>query len=102
MDRKDLAGFLRSSRLRLRLRPESVGLPAGSSRHHVESGYHHSKTMQHPLVGTLQLSCDMLAVPIYDQYLVCMTAERNSPSEEALRLLSVVGTQDMTHSADKL
>jgi transcriptional regulator with XRE-family HTH domain len=64
--------------------------------HHVETGFYHVKTMQHPVVGTLQLNCDALVVPMRDQYLVCLTAERGSPSQEALRLLSVVGTQDMT------
>lgn len=64
--------------------------------HHVETGFHHQKTMQHPVVGTLQLNCDTLAVPGLDQYLTCLTAEHNSRSAEALRLLSVVGTQDMT------
>jgi transcriptional regulator with XRE-family HTH domain len=68
--------------------------------HHVETGHHHQKTMNHPMVGTLELNCDMLAVPMRDQYLVCFTAERGSPSHEALRLLSVVGTQDMSVTLD--
>ncbi|KUJ38614.1 helix-turn-helix transcriptional regulator [Streptomyces sp. MI02-2A] len=68
--------------------------------HHIDSGSHHHKTMQHPVVGTLQLNCDTLAVPMRDQYLVCFTAERGSPSHNALRLLSVVGTQDMTVTTD--
>lgn len=69
--------------------------------HHVETGFYHVKTMQHPVVGTLQLNCAALAVPMRDQYLVCYTAEHGSPSHEALRLLSVVGTQDMTVSRDE-
>jgi transcriptional regulator with XRE-family HTH domain len=64
--------------------------------HHVETGFHHHKIMQHPVVGTLRLNCDTLAVPIRDQYLVCFTAERGSSSHETLRLLSVVGTQELT------
>ncbi|WP_329162030.1 helix-turn-helix transcriptional regulator [Streptomyces sp. NBC_01717] len=68
--------------------------------HHVESGAHHHKTMQHPVVGTLQLNCDTLAVPLRDQRLVCFTAERGSSSHNALRLLSVVGTQDMSVTKD--
>jgi hypothetical protein len=64
--------------------------------HHVETGLHHQKTMQHPVVGILQLNCDTLAVPGLDQYLTCLTAEHGSRSADALRLLSVVGTQDMT------
>lgn len=68
--------------------------------HHVENGFHHHKTMHHPMVGTLQLNCDTLAVPMRDQYLVCFTAERGSSSHNALRLLSVVGTQNMTVSSE--
>ncbi|GAA4250389.1 helix-turn-helix transcriptional regulator [Dactylosporangium darangshiense] len=56
--------------------------------HHVETGFHHYKIMQHPVVGTLRLNCDTLAVPMRDQYLVCFTAEHDSPSHEALRLLT--------------
>jgi transcriptional regulator with XRE-family HTH domain len=68
--------------------------------HHVETGSHHYKTMRHPVVGTLQLNCDTLAVPMRDQYLVCFTAEHGSLSHQALRLLSVVGTQDMKVNLD--
>jgi MmyB-like transcription regulator ligand binding domain len=68
--------------------------------HEVEIGFQHFKTMVHPMVGSLELNCDTLAVPMRDQYLVCFTAERGSSSEEALRLLSVVGTQDMTATVD--
>jgi transcriptional regulator with XRE-family HTH domain len=68
--------------------------------HHVEEGFHHRKVMRHPVVGRLQLNCDTLAVPMRDQYLVCFTAERGSLSHEALRLLSVVGTQDMKADLD--
>jgi hypothetical protein len=64
--------------------------------HHVETAYHHRRTMNHPVVGILQLNCDSLAVPTRDQYLTCFTAEHGSPSHEKLRLLAVVGTQDMT------
>jgi transcriptional regulator with XRE-family HTH domain len=69
--------------------------------HEVEAGFHHHKTMQHPVVGTLRLNCDTLAVPMRDQYLVCFTAEHGSPSHEALRLLAVVGIQDMTAPKDR-
>jgi transcriptional regulator with XRE-family HTH domain len=64
--------------------------------HHVETAFYHVKIMQHPVIGTLQLNCAALAVPMRDQYIVCYTAEHGSPSQQALRLLSVVGTQDMT------
>jgi len=78
------------------LYPQSNEFAELWDNHHVESGFHHHKTMNHPMVGTLQLNCDSLAVPMRDQYLTCFTAEHGSPSHEALRLLAVVGTQDMT------
>lgn len=83
------------------LRSRSPEFAALWDDHHVETGFHHQKTMQHPVVGALRLNCDTLAVPQRDQYLVCLTADRGSASAEALRLLSVVGTQDMTVGTDR-
>ncbi|WP_393075913.1 helix-turn-helix transcriptional regulator [Streptomyces sp. LN704] len=83
------------------LREHSAEFAELWDHHHVESGAHHRKTMHHPLVGTLQLNCDTLAVPQRDQYLVCLTAERGSSSHDALRLLSVVGTQDMSVTEER-
>ncbi|MGQ4511850.1 MmyB family transcriptional regulator [Streptomyces sp. DW26H14] len=54
------------------------------------------KTFQHPLVGPVTVNCDVLDITERDQQLVIYTAVPGSPSEEALRLLSVVGTQRMT------
>jgi transcriptional regulator with XRE-family HTH domain len=51
------------------------------------------KTFQHPLVGPVTVNCDVLDVADRDQHVVIYTADPGSPSEEALRLLSVVGTQ---------
>lgn len=82
------------------LRRHSAEFTALWDGHHVETGFHHHKTMQHPMVGQLRLNCDTLAVPMRDQYLVCFTADRGSPSHQALRLLSVVGTQDMAIGLD--
>jgi len=49
----------------------------------------------HPVVGPLTLNCDVLALPDLDQHVVIYTAEPGSPTDEALRLLAVVGTQRM-------
>ncbi|WP_030794255.1 helix-turn-helix transcriptional regulator [Streptomyces sp. NRRL S-920] len=49
----------------------------------------------HPLVGTITLRCDILDITDRDQRVLIYTATPGSPSEEALRLLSVVGTQRM-------
>ena len=53
------------------------------------------KTFSHPLVGSVTVNCDVLDISDRDQRVVIYTAAPGSPSEEALRLLSVVGTQRM-------
>ncbi|MGW5941163.1 helix-turn-helix transcriptional regulator [Streptomyces celluloflavus] len=53
------------------------------------------KTFEHPLVGPVSVSCDVLDIADRDQQLIIYTAAPGSPSAEALRLLSVVGTQRM-------
>jgi len=53
------------------------------------------KTFQHPLVGPVTVNCDVLDIADRDQRVVIYTADPGSPSEEALRLLSVLGTQRM-------
>ncbi|HWO59225.1 MAG TPA: helix-turn-helix transcriptional regulator [Umezawaea sp.] len=63
---------------------------------HDVSGRHAlRKTFQHPLVGPVTVDCDALDVTAQDQRVVIYTAAPGSPSEEALRLLSVIGTQRM-------
>jgi transcriptional regulator with XRE-family HTH domain len=57
------------------------------------------KTFQHPLVGPVTVNCDALDIADRDQQVVIYTAIPGSPSEEALRLLSVVGTQRMDVSS---
>lgn len=53
------------------------------------------KTLRHPLVGPVTVNCDMLDITDRDQRVVIYTADPGSRAEEALRLLSVVGTQRM-------
>ncbi|MGX1756344.1 helix-turn-helix transcriptional regulator [Streptomyces lydicus] len=53
------------------------------------------KTFAHPLVGPISVNCDVLDIADRDQQLLIYTAPPGTPSEEALRLLSVVGTQRM-------
>jgi transcriptional regulator with XRE-family HTH domain len=53
------------------------------------------KTFRHPLVGPITVNCDVLDIADRDQRVVIYTATPGSPSEEALRLLSVIGTQRM-------
>ncbi|MEW2498712.1 helix-turn-helix transcriptional regulator [Streptomyces nodosus] len=53
------------------------------------------KTVHHPLIGPITVNCDVLDITDRDQQVVIYTAEPGSPAEEALRLLSVIGTQRM-------
>ncbi|HZC61675.1 MAG TPA: helix-turn-helix transcriptional regulator [Streptosporangiaceae bacterium] len=63
--------------------------------HDVSAERAQRKTFQHPLVGPVTVNCDVLDITDRDQRVVIYTATPGSPSEEALRLLSVVGTQRM-------
>ncbi|MFF5428646.1 helix-turn-helix transcriptional regulator [Streptomyces griseofuscus] len=54
------------------------------------------KTFRHPLVGPVAVNCDALELSDRDQQVVIYTAVPGSSAEEALRLLSVIGTQRMT------
>ncbi|MET8092228.1 helix-turn-helix transcriptional regulator [Micromonospora sp. NPDC005220] len=53
------------------------------------------KTFHHPAVGPITLNCDVLDIADRDQRVVIYTAVPRSADEEALRLLSVIGTQRM-------
>ena len=55
-----------------------------------------TKRMRHPVVGDLEVFCDVLVVPDRDQKVVLYTAAPGTPSHEALKLLRVIGTQDLT------
>lgn len=51
------------------------------------------KIFDHPVVGPVTLSCDTLDLADRDQRVVLYTPEPGSSSEEAMRLLAVLGTQ---------
>ncbi|GAA2656647.1 transcriptional regulator [Paractinoplanes durhamensis] len=59
------------------------------------AGVHESscKTIEHPVVGSLYLDCDVLSVPCSDLRIVAYTAQPGSASESRLALLAVVGDQ---------
>lgn len=63
--------------------------------HDVSAEHTQRKTFRHPLVGPVTVNCDVLDIADRDQRVVIYTATPGSPSEEALRLLSVIGTQRM-------
>lgn len=56
----------------------------------------HTKTVVHPQLGALRLDCDTLHVPDDDQMVVLYSAAPGTPEAEALALLRVVGTQQLT------
>jgi transcriptional regulator with XRE-family HTH domain len=77
----------------LRRSPEFAALwpnPEVSDQRHL------TKTIDHPQLGPITLNCDILVVPERDQHVVLFTAEPDTPAHEALRLLSVIGLQQMS------
>lgn len=53
------------------------------------------RTFDHPQVGPVAVNCDVLDITDRDQRVFLYTAAPGTPSEEAMRLLSVLGTQRM-------
>jgi transcriptional regulator with XRE-family HTH domain len=51
------------------------------------------KHLHHPTVGDLSLECEVLDIAGHGQRLILYSAAPGSPTAEALKLLSVVGTQ---------
>jgi transcriptional regulator with XRE-family HTH domain len=83
---RDLVGDLRQASPRFaRLWAERVVSPAGSN----------SKTIVHPEVGPITLDCDVLTVAGSDLRLVVYTAEPSSPDADRLRLVQVIGLQEL-------
>jgi hypothetical protein len=54
-----------------------------------------SKTVLHPEVGPLELDCDVLSMAGSDAYIVAFTAAPGTEEAEKLRLLEVIGTQEL-------
>jgi transcriptional regulator with XRE-family HTH domain len=67
--------------------------------HDVSAEHTLVKTFRHPLVGPVVVNCDVLDISDQDQRVVIYTATPGTPSEEAMRLLSVIGTQRMAGAA---
>ena len=59
----------------------------------------HRKTIEHDQLGLVTLDCDTLHVPDADQTVVVYSAGPGTPEAEALALLRVVGTQDLSPTA---
>jgi transcriptional regulator with XRE-family HTH domain len=61
----------------------------------VKSAGPNSKTIIHPEVGAITLDCDVLTVAGSDLRLVVYTAEPSSPDADRLRLVQVIGLQEL-------
>ena len=66
------------------------------ARHEVARQQTMCQTIFHPEVGRIDVVCEVLVIPERDQRVILYTAEPGSPSDQALRLLDVIGTQDLT------
>jgi hypothetical protein len=64
-------------------------------QHHVRNREGGRKRLTHPLVGELELDFDVLLVPGQDQRIIIYSAQPGSAAVGALRLLAVLGTQQM-------
>lgn len=77
----------------LRRSPEFAALWPGPE---ISDQRHLTKTVDHPQLGPIPVTCDILTVSERDQHVVLFTAEPGTPAHNALRLLSVIGLQQMT------
>ncbi|MER7243694.1 helix-turn-helix transcriptional regulator [Kribbella sp. NPDC000426] len=73
--------------------PEFAGIWA---RHEVGRQQSLCQTIFHPQVGRIDVICEVLVVPERDQRVVLYTAEPGSESDQAIRLLDVIGMQELT------
>ena len=62
---------------------------------------HHSdrKTIQHPAVGNITVDCDVLAIEGTDVRVVLYTTEPATPDSDKLKLVTVIGLQDVPAEA---
>lgn len=63
--------------------------------HEVGSRYEMEKRVQHPETGVMHLQCQLLHDPTQGQGLLVLTATPGTESYDKLRLLSVIGTQQI-------
>ncbi|MFJ5773282.1 helix-turn-helix transcriptional regulator [Streptomyces sp. NPDC093094] len=65
-------------------------------RHEVAVRRSSTKRFRHPVVGLLELECETLLSPDHRQWLVVHTARPGTEAHDRLRLLGVIGLQDMS------
>ena len=64
-------------------------------RHDVRRRRFDYKTVLHPVVGRIDLDCEVMLSPDHDQRLIIYSARAGTPAQQALELLRVIGTQRM-------
>jgi transcriptional regulator with XRE-family HTH domain len=79
-----------------RLRARSEEFAALWDTHDVAVRRSDVKRFQHPVVGPLELDCEVMLSPEHDQRLVIYTARPGSESYDRLQLLRVIGLQSLT------
>lgn len=67
-------------------------------RHDVKRRLFDYKTVLHPVVGRIELDCEVMFTPEHDQRLIIHTARAGTPAQQALQLLRVIGTQNMAET----
>lgn len=67
--------------------------------HEVSLRHRATKRFLHPQVGLLELDCEVMLSPEHHQLLIIHTARPGTQAHERLRLLRVVGLQDMSVQA---
>ncbi|NGN64936.1 helix-turn-helix domain-containing protein [Streptomyces sp. A7024] len=78
-----------------RLREVSTEFAELWEQHEVGVRRSSAKRFVHPVVGLLEVDCEVLLSPAHDQRLVLYTAPPGSDTAQRLELLRVIGLQDM-------
>jgi len=63
--------------------------------HEVRDGHALEKRLQHPEVGVMTMQCQILIDPEQGQTLLVLTAQPGTDSYDKLKLLAVIGSQDV-------
>ena len=84
-----------------RLRDESPEFVRLWDRHEVAVRFDDHKTIVHPELGDIELDCQILFTQNQAQALLVFTAQPDTEGHEKLRLLSVIGTQQLGPDPDR-
>ncbi|MEY9963949.1 transcriptional regulator with XRE-family HTH domain [Streptacidiphilus sp. MAP12-16] len=88
----------RAAALVRRLLADSPEFAALWAEHDVAVRRSDTKTIVHPVVGEIELDCEVMLSGAHEQRLIVYTARPGSVGQERLELLRVVGLQDLSRS----